>query len=915
MLTIQELTVCHRIAPIGLDEVPNFSWILSSTNQNVYQTAYQIRVIQRNQTVWDSGKVTEGQSVAVPYGGGPLEALTQYQVFLTVWDNTGERAHFETSFETGILDNRRFSAKWITHTMPEEATACPVFLKEFSAKKVTRARLLSSACGVYEAAINGKNVSNDLLAPGWTNYRKRIQYQTYDVTELIERENMLAITVAPGWYQGYLNCEGKHQHYGERVAAFAQLHLWYEDGSAEVIRTDESWMFTTGQTRYAELYHGETIDAAAVPGPPQRVEVYTAMDNSRLVSQQCAPVRVTQRIKPLALIHTPKGETVLDFGQNISGVLELKVNGIPGQKIVLRHGEVLDRNGNFYTENLRTARATDTFLCRGGEEVFRPRFTLHGFRYVAVEGLGAEPDLRCFTACAIQSDLENTGRFSCSNELVNRLWSNIGWSMRDNFVDIPTDCPQRDERLGWTGDAAVFCHTAGQIQDTYLFFSKWLADLYSEQSREFGIPDTIPNILMPPGTPCGGSAVWGDSATIVPWSAYQLSGDSNILRRQYESMKDWVEWIRHTETPDHLHKSGHQRGDWLALDREEGKGNRGYTDPYLISTAFYARSTWILAESARILGYTADAEEHSALYDKIRYGFQQEYITSTGRLVGETQTACALVLCFGLSKPEQEKQIIATLSENLSRHQGKLTTGFIGTPYLCQALSKFGRHDLAGKLLLNEEFPGWLNEVKLGATTIWERWDSMRPDGSFDESGMNSFNHYSFGAVGGWMMEYLAGLQLVEAGYKQIRICPQFIQGITEVEAARKTPYGELACHWKCKDGIITVDVTVPVNTMAELRLPEQSNEILLGSGSYHYEYPTATRLEPLHYSMDSTISELVCNPVFVAEVEKLMPGTSQNLHMDFLRRKTLGELMTMMPSGASCAFQIILNQLNEVET
>lgn len=913
MLSIKQFKVSHRTAPIGLDEIPTFGWVLKSNGQNVLQTAYQLTVSD-GETVWDSGKVDGRESIAVPYEGASLNSNTIYHVHLAVWDNCGESAEAETTFETGMLNHSNFRAKWITHTLPNDETACPVFVKRFDAERCVQARLYASACGIYEAAINGKAVSQDFFAPGWTNYRKRIQYQTYDVTSLLESGNALAITVAPGWYAGYLNGEGKNHHYGDKVAAFAELHLWYADGSKEIIATDESWQFTTGKTRYAELYHGETIDSAAAPLSLQNVVLFDGMESSRLIAQQCEPVRITERLKPIALIHTPKGETVLDFGQNLSGVVELTVDGLPGQKIILRHAEVLDKDGNFYTENLRTARATDTFICKGGEETFRPWFTCHGFRYICVEGLGSEPDLNSFTACAMHSDLEKTASFSCSSDLVNQLWSNINWGMRDNFVDIPTDCPQRDERLGWTGDAAVFCNTAGQLRDAYRFFSKWLADLASEQSREFGIPDTIPNILMPPGTPCGGSAVWGDSATIVPWTVYQLTGDKTILKQQYSSMKDWVEWMRHTETVDHLHKSGHQRGDWLALDREEGKGNRGYTDPYLISTAFYAHSTWILARSAEILSYDADAQEYNALYEGIKAGFQAEYITPTGRLVSETQTACALVLCLGLAKPEHEDRIIATLADNIARHQGKLTTGFIGTPYLCEALSRFGRHDLAGKLLLNEEFPGWLNEIKLGATTIWERWDSKRPDGSFDESGMNSFNHYSFGAIGQWMMEYLAGIQAAKPGYEEILLKPQFIQGITEVQASRKTPYGDLSCAWRCKNGIITVDVTIPANATAMLWLPEQEEMISLGSGSYHYEYPTETRLEPLRYTMDSTIAQLTENPMFVKMIEQAMPGTGGTLHMDFLQKKTLSEMLTMMPAGMDSLFAKILNQLNEVD-
>ena len=907
MLTIRNLTVCHREAPIGLDEAPAFGWVLHSDQQNVLQTAYQIEVAG----IWDSGKEESDASVAVAYSGPALQPLTEYSVTLTVWDNHGEQASAQTTFETGLLTPATAAAQWITHDLDAEV---PVFFTEFEAKNAVKARLLASACGVYSAAINGQPVSEDRMAPGWTNYRSRIQYQTYDVTTLIAEQNRLELTVAPGWYAGYLNGEGRNHHYGDKVAAWAELHLWYADGTTAAIASDTGWQVTTGPILSGEIYHGETIDTTAAPAAPRGALPFDGMDNSRLVAQQSHPVRVTEKVKPIELIHTPKGEVVLDFGQNLPGVVEVTVDGQPGQTIILRHAEVLDKDGNFYTTNLRTARATDTFVCKGGKEIFCPRFTFHGFRYVAVEGMGENPDLGAFRACVLHSDLPLAATFESSAPLVDRLWQNINWSMRANFIDLPTDCPQRDERLGWTGDAAIFSETACQLRDSYLFFQKWLADLASEQTLEFGIPDTIPNILMPPGTPSGGSAVWGDSATIVPWSAYLASGDAMIIARQYQSMKNWVEYIRRTETPNHLHTAGHQRGDWLAMDREEGVGNRGYTDPYLLSTAFYAHSTWILAQSAAILGKEDEAAEYGKLYEQIKENFQKEYITNNGRLVSETQTACALVLCLGLAKPEDEKRIIQTLADNLARHQGRITTGFIGTPYLCEALSRFGRSDLAGKLLLNEDYPGWLHEIKLGATTIWERWDSKHDDGTFDESGMNSFNHYSFGAVGTWMLHWLAGLQPAAPGYKRIHVCPQLVQGITNVAVTRQTPYGELACSWMCKDGKITVDVTIPANTTAEVHLPEKDEVLELGSGSYHYEYATDTRLEPQKYTMDSTIAQLTEHPLFIQRVEAIMPGAGQGLRMEFMQNKTLGEMLTMMPAGAGAAFKPILDAMNAEE-
>lgn len=909
MLHIKELKVCHRTAPIGLDEVPSFGWVLESDGQNVLQTAYQLLVRASGKIVWDSTRTESRESIAVSYAGDALIPNTIYHVHLTVWDSLGDMAEAETTFETGILDNSGFRAKWITHTLPAEETACPVFVKHFDARRPIRARLYASACGIYRAAINGKEAAQDFFAPGWTNCKKRIQYQTYDVTDLLEDSNTLEITVAPGWYAGYLNGDGQNHFYGDRAAVFAELHLWYPDGSREVIGTDESWRVTTGPVRYAEFYHGETVDSTAVPADPVPAAVFDGMDNIRLAAQQNEPVRIVEKCPPIALLHTPKGETVLDFGQNLSGVVELTVNGTPGQTIVLRHAEVLDRDGNFYTENLRTAKATDTFICKGGEETFRPRFSYHGFRYVAVEGL-EEIDLSKICACVLRSNYGTTAAFECSNPLVNQLWSNICWGMGDNFVDIPTDCPQRDERLGWTGDAAVFSRTACHIGDTYLFFLKWLADLATEQSRELGVPDIVPNILGPHG----GTAVWADSAAIVPWNVYQLSGDPGILRTQYDSMKMWVDFLRDNENENHLRMNGFQRGDWLALDREEGKGNRGATDAYLIASAFYARSTWILAQSAEILGKAEDSAEYAALYEAIKSGFQREFITETGRIVSETQTACALILCFYLCKPEHRQRIAKTLADNLGKHGNHLTTGFIGTPYLCRALTENGYHDLAGKLLLNEDYPGWLREVKLGATTIWERWDSMHDDGTFDQSGMNSFNHYSFGAIGEWMVECLAGIQAAAPGYREILLKPRFIQGLTRVQVSRKTPYGALTCGWQCKDGEITVDVAIPVNTTATLWLPEQEKPVTLGSGTYHYAYPTTTCLEPKKYSMDTTMGELARNPLAVRLLEQAMPGAAQMLGMAFLQGKTPRELAAISPPGMETLFQEIINELNKAD-
>lgn len=377
-------------------------------------------------------------------------------------------------------------------------------------------------------------------------------------------------------------------------------------------------------------------------------------------------------------------------------------------------------------------------------------------------------------------------------------------------------------------------------------------------------------------------------------------------------MKGWVEFLRSQEAGLHLRLNGFQRGDWLALDREEGRGNRGSTDPYLIASAFYAHSTWIVARSARELGLTADAEEYETLFEQIREDFRREFITETGRVVGETQTVCALILAFDLARPQHVSRIVQTLADNLSRHGGKLTTGFVGTAYLCHALTRAGRHDLAGALLLNGEYPGWLNQVKLGATTIWERWDSLRPDGSMDESGMNSFNHCAFGSIGSWMMEELAGIQPAAPGYREILFRPGLIQGLTWVRASRETPCGTASCAWQCEGGLITVDVTVPVNTSARLVLPEREGVVCLGSGSYHYEYPTDTRLEPLKYTMDSTVAQLRADPAARSLLEQAVPGNAAALELEFLQSKTLRELAALAPPELGQVYEDILRQLNE---
>jgi alpha-L-rhamnosidase len=615
-------------------------------------------------------------------------------------------------------------------------------------------------------------------------------------------------------------------------------------------------------------------------------------------------------MKPLKRFVTPKGEVVFDFGQNLVGVIEARLCLPKGPKVVLRHAEVLDKDGNFYTENLRTAKSTDTFICGGGEDVFMPAFTFHGFRYLQVEGLGDAPDPDWFTACVLHSDMPQIGNFECSHKKVNRLWQNIQWGMRGNFLDIPTDCPQRNERLGWTGDAQVFASTAAYSRNTALFFTKWLRDLASEQTAEHGVPHVIPNILGD----MDGAAAWSDAATIIPWELYKAYGDKRILERQYNSMKAWVDFITSRAGESRLWQSGHQYADWLALDKEEFIDRVGATDIYLVATAYYAYSAGIVAKTAETLGYAKDAEEYEALRREIVTAFQKEYITQTGRIVSETQTGCVLALHFGLSPENLRPIILKNLKTNLSRHNNHLVTGFVGTPYLCHALSDNGLHELAGEVFLKEDFPGWLNCVNLGATTIWERWDSMKPDGSFDESGMNSFNHYAYGSIGHWMVQKLGGLNALEPGYKKSRIAPMPVLGITQASAELETPYGKLSCAWVCKNGQFTVDIAVPANTTAEVALPDKDDTFTLGSGVYHYEYATDLVLEKERYSMDSTFGELLQNPLTIPILEQYMPGIADNPMIGMAHGMTVLSMVPMMPEGGEALFAGLIAQLNKAE-
>lgn len=918
MLKIYDLTTEYKTNPIGTDDIqPRFSWKLSSDRQNTKQNAYQVKV-RANTMVWDSGRVESEQSTLVEYLGPAFEARTRYCWEVTVWTNHGQSASAEAFFETGLLNGAAFekNAAWITHGLPGEETASPVFVRNFTVSKpLAKARLYASALGLYEAELNGEKLDDTYFAPGWTSYRKRLQYQTYCLNPA-EGENELRFTLGNGWYKGLLGFNPMPNHYGDTTALLAMLVLTYADGTEEVIGTDERWQVATGSIRFSELYDGEIQDTAH---PLEMIGTAKLFDYGfeTLIAQENEPVRCVMRLPAEKQLIAPNGDQLYDFAQNLTGWVEITVQGWAGQQIRLRHAESLDENGNFYTDNLSFAKATDTYILDGTRQTLRPRFTFHGFRYVCLEGLEKGQKIN-LTACHLTTDLKQTGEFSCSDPRVNRLWQNILWSQRDNYLDVPTDCPQRSERLGWTGDATAFTPTAAFNSNIMPFMRKWLRDLAADQDPTYGMAQVVPDVLTDrqSGSGQNGAAYWGDASTVVPWTLYQAYGDRRVLHEQYESMKIWVDYIRGQCGKNGLWQTGFQYGDWLGLDSESnalGDERKGATDDYFVANACYLWSLQILTDSAALLGYAEDESLYRHLRQQVLVAFRDEYVTKTGRLVSETQTAMTLALHFDLVEEKYKAAIAKRLEQNINTHKTHLTTGFVGTPYICLALSDNGKHDLAGKLLLQEESPGWLYEVKMGATTIWERWNSILPDGSFNPANMNSLNHYAYGSIGTWLYTRLCGLTPIEPGYKKFSVCPCFIKGITWAQLCYDSVYGRIETSWRCENGTITVDLTVPANTTAVLTLPEQMGVQELGSGSYHFEYATETRLEQDRYTLEIPLRVMLEHPAARPLLEQYMPQMLDNPMIQYVMNEPISGMLSYAPE-AKPLYEMILRAMNDAD-
>jgi alpha-L-rhamnosidase len=737
--------------------------------------------------------------------------------------------------------------------------------REFDVTEIpSRATLTVTALGVVEARVNATVVGDEVLAPGWTSYRHRLVESAHDVTrDIVAGTNVLGAIVGDGWALGRLGWENKRNHYAERPALFAELVLEYDDRT-EVIASDTEFRAGTGGVRENSIYDGELFDARLEPRGWDSAgfddSTWTGVDVvewplEALTRSSAEPIRRVEELEPAEIITTPSGKTVVDFGQNLSGRVRFTVTAELGTVITLRHAEVMI-DGEIDMETLRTAKCIDTFISAGGTDTWEPRFTFHGFRYVEIDGWPGFLDPAAVRAIVTHSDMTRTGWLETSNPLLNQLHSNAVWSMRDNFVGVPTDCPQRDERLGWTGDINAFGPSAAFLYDVRGVLGSWLKDLAAEQKAAGFVPWVVPDVLS---NASPATALWSDVAVSLPWTLYREYGDEEILADAYESMTAYTRQVAGVLDENGLWNTGFQYGDWLDPDAPMDNPAGGKTDRYLVASAYFCKTTREMADTARILGHTDDAEEFGALADRVRSAFRREYVTGSGRVAGETVTAYALAIAFDILEAEQRQYAGDVLAALVAKAGFRISTGFAGTPLVTDALSRTGHLDTAYLLLLETGCPSFLYPVTMGATTIWERWDSIRPDGTINPSGMTSLNHYALGAVVDWMHRTIGGLTAIEPGYRRMRVAPLPGGKLTSAHLRHRTPAGPVAVSWELADETMSIEVSIPDGTSAEVALPYHPDgaviEIPGGEHSWTYDVPSAVVFRS--YSLDSTIKEI----------------------------------------------------------
>jgi alpha-L-rhamnosidase len=854
-----QLTCEYRTNPLGIDVVqPRLSWLLESDERGQRQTAYQILVASSPEQLgddqgdlWDSGKVESDRSIQVVYAGSGLRSGARCWWKVRVWDKDGQPSAYSAPawWEIGLLAREDWSAQWIGAPLaggPHTTSPAPFTRTQFTLEQpAARARLYITALGLYEAHLNGQVVGDDLLAPGWTDFAKRVRYQVYDVTDMLQPgENALGAVLGDGWYCGHVGWRGR-EFYGDRPKLLAQLQITFADGSTRVITSDADWKVTFGPILESDMQMGESYDARRelpgwdTPGYDDAgwwPATVFADSGAALVATNGPSIRRQEELRPIEvreLVGFPNSRWIFDLGQNMVGWVRLRVSGPAGATVSMRFAEVLNPDGTLYTTNLRNARNSDYYTLKGaGEEVWEPHFLFHGFRYVELNGFPGRPSDDTITGVVVHSDTPTTGEFECSDPLINQLQHNIEWGQKGNFVDVPTDCPQRDERLGWTGDAQVFVRTAAYNKDVAGFFTKWTQDLEDAQSPEGAYPMFAPN----PGGGVDGGPAWADAGVICPWTIYLCYADTRLLEQRYESMQRfvgfWAETSRDGLRNYPEYKGWHGFGDWLALD---GSVDRfGITPKDLIGTAFFAYSAHLLGRIASALGKSADAERYEALFQDVRRAFQRQFVTSGGLLAAQTQTAYVLALHFDLLPEELRPAAAAALVRDIKQRDNHLSTGFVGTPYLPFVLTEAGELETAYALLKQTAWPSWLYSVTQGATTIWERWDGWTHDRGFQDPSMNSFNHYAYGAIGAWMFAVVAGIDAdpQHPGYKHSVLRPQPGGGLTHARAALATPYGRVASDWRLEGNTFSWQVTVPANTTATAYVPAAEGDEVLEGGA-----------------------------------------------------------------------------------
>lgn len=852
--TVQPVTFEHLPGALGIGTgTPRISW-KTRAEPGWAQAAYQVSITTAGGT-WHSGRIESPESVLQPWPAEPLSSGERADVSVRVWGPADEAPSSwspAAAVEPGLLEPSDWVVAPITPAWDEDRDSDrrpPLLRRGFTlAKPVASARLYVTAHGLYELEINGTRIGTDAFSPGWTVYGKRLRYYTYDVTaELTEGGNAMGAWLADGWYRGRFGFQGGHRNlYGDKLALLAQLHVTHDDGSVTVVGTDQDWRASFGPILFTGLYEGEDYDARQLPqgwsspqfddGAWQTVAV-VPRDPATLVAPEGPPVRCTDELKPVDVFTSSSGKVILDFGQNLVGRLRINVRGEAGAKVTIRHAEVL-QEGGLYTRPLRGAAATDVYTLAGAgaSETWEPRFTIHGFRYAEITGWTGGEVTDNVVARVYHTDMERTGWFECSHAGLNRLHENVRWSMKGNFMDIPTDCPQRDERLGWTGDLQVFAPTATFLYDCSGMLSSWLKDVAAEQSPDGTVPWYAP--VIPGGdywTPVRPGAVWGDVAVLTPWVLHERFNDRKILADQYASAKAWVDLLDRLAGEDHLWNEGFQLGDWLDPNAPPERPSEAKTDKHLVASAYFAWSARHLARIAGVLGKPEDELHYLELAGAVAEAFAAEYILPNGRMTSDAQTAYALAIVFDLFPGTELRQLAGKRLAGLVRQAGnRIATGFAGTPVITDALTAVGELDAAYDLLLEKECPSWLYSVEQGGTTIWERWDSLLPDGTVNPGEMTSFNHYALGAVADWMHRSVAGLAPLEPGYRRILFRPQPGGGLRWASTAHETPYGRAAISWRVRDTGLWVHIEVPTGTAARLELPGQE-PAEVGPGTYEY--------------------------------------------------------------------------------